>query len=220
VKEHDFEPIKGLPEALPQGEHILWQGEPAFWPLAVRALHVRLVLAYFALLFVWSLGVDLLAGVAVGEALLTAVRLVPVALAAAGLLALYAWFAHRCTVYTITNRRVVMRYGVALPMTLNLPFAVVESAALRTYRDGTGDIPLVLTEKDRMSYFALWPNARPWRTAKPQPMLRSVPDAAKVAEILGAALADAATDRGTQQTHVSFATGSNASARRHAPAAA
>jgi hypothetical protein len=220
VKEHDFEPIRGLPEALPQGEHILWQGEPAWWPLAIRALHVRLVLAYFALLFVWSVGVDLFGGVSVGEALLTAVRLVPVALAAAGLLALYAWLAHRCTVYTVTNRRVVMRYGVALPMTLNLPYAVIESAALRTYRDGSGDIPLVLNQRDRMSYFALWPNARPWRTAKPQPMLRCIADADKVAAILGEALAQAAKDPGGAQTRVSFSTDGQHTARRHAPAAA
>lgn len=220
MNEHEFEPIRGLPEALPQGEHILWQGAPAWRPLAIRALHVRLVLAYFALLSLWSVGVDLWSGVPAGEALLIAARLVPVALMAAGLLALYAWLAHRCTVYTITNRRVVMRYGVALPMTLNLPYAIIESAALRTFRDGSGDIPLVLNQKDRVSYFALWPNVRPWRSAKPQPMLRCVPEAAKVADILGKALAQAAKERGTAATRVSFPASRQETARRHAPAAA
>lgn len=220
MNEHEFEPIRGLPETLPQGERILWQGAPAWWPLAIRGLHVRLVLAYFALLFVWSVGVDLWAGVSAGEALLIASRLVPVAFVAAGLLALYAWLAHRCTVYTITNRRVVMRYGVALPMTLNLPYAVVESAALRTYADGSGDIPLVLNQEDRVSYFALWPNARPWRTAKPQPMLRSVPEAAKVADVLGKALAQAAKERGSASKRMEFSIDGQDTAQRHAAAAA
>jgi hypothetical protein len=220
VNEHEFEPIRGLPENLPQGERILWQGAPAWWPLAVGALHVRLVLTYFAFLFIWSVGVDLSAGVPAGEALLTASRLVPVAVAAAGLLALYAWLAHRTTVYTITNRRLVMRYGVALPMTLNLPFTVVESAALRTYHDGTGDIPLVLNQEDRMSYFGLWPNVRPWRSAKPQPMLRRVPEGAEVAEILGQALAQAAKERGTAGSRVAFSIDGHDAPRQHAPAAA
>ena len=119
----------------------------------------------------------------------------PVALAAAGILGLYAWLSARSSVYTITNRRVVLRFGVALPMTLNVPFAVIGNAALKPYRDGTGDIPLTLTGTERVSYVALWPHARPWRTAKPEPMLRSVPDAANVAKILGQALADAARER-------------------------
>jgi len=200
MNEHEHEPVTGLPETLPQGEHMLWQGAPVWWPFALRALHVRLVLGYFALLMVWSLGVDLYAGIALGDALLTASRLVPVAFAAAGFLAFYAWLAQRSTVYTITNRRVVMRYGVALPRMLNLPFTVIDSAALKTYRDGTGDIPLCLDEDERVSYLMLWPHARPWCTRKPQPMLRNVPDAGAVASILGKALASVAEQRGAAES--------------------
>jgi hypothetical protein len=195
VNEHEVEPVRGLPELLPQGECILWQGAPDFRALAARALHVRTVLAYFALLFVWSVGMSLWDGTSFPSAVLIALRLVPVALAAAAILALYAFLAQRSTIYTITNRRVVMRFGVALPMTLNVPFAVIGNAALKTYSDGTGEIPLTLTGGDRVSYVALWPHVRPWRTAKPEPMLRAVPNAASVAKTLAAALAEAAHDR-------------------------
>lgn len=205
MNEHEYEPIKGLPDTLPQGERMLWQGAPTWWPLAARALHVRLVLGYFALLLVWSIGVDLYAGVSLVDAALTASKLVPVACLAAGVLALYAWLAHRSTVYTITNRRVVMRYGVALPITVNLPFALIEAADLKVYRDGTGDIPLKLREDERVSYFLLWPNVRPWRTAKPQPMLRSVSDADTVAAVLGTALAEAAKQRGVPEEQLELA---------------
>ncbi|HBB55427.1 MAG TPA: phosphopantetheine adenylyltransferase, partial [Hyphomonadaceae bacterium] len=34
TKEFDFEPVRGLPEALPAGEAILWQGAPSAWGLA------------------------------------------------------------------------------------------------------------------------------------------------------------------------------------------
>lgn len=188
MKEHEIEPIRGLPERLPQGERILWQGAPDWKSLALRALHVRVVIAYFAILFVWSVWAAMSEGTALGEALLIAARLIPVTLAAVGLLAGYAWLVHRTTVYTITNRRVVMRFGIALPMTLNIPFAIVGSAAVKAYGDKTGDIPLELTGTGRISYLALWPHARPWWTAKPQPMLRGVPQAEQVAEILREAL--------------------------------
>ncbi len=195
MNEHEIEPIRGLPERLPQGERILWQGAPDWKALALRALHVRTVLIYFALLFAWSVWAATAEGTGIGEALLIAARLVPVALAAAGILTLYAYLAHRTTVYTITNRRVVMRFGVALPLTVNIPFAIVGAAALKEYGDKTGDIPLTLTGTDRVSYFALWPNVRTWWTARPQPMLRAVPQAATVAAILADALAAAKPGR-------------------------
>jgi len=123
---------------------------------------------------------------------LGALWLTPFVLGTVGIPAVLAWLFSRTTVYTIASRRVVLRSGVALPMTLNIPFRLVESAALRTYRDGTGGILLALAGPDRISYLHLWPNARPWRAARPEPMLRAVPDAARVAEILAQALAVAA----------------------------
>jgi hypothetical protein len=221
VIDHEYEPIEGLPEVLPQRERILWRGAPAWWSLAIRALHVRLVLVYFALLMAWSIIADLSAGVALIDAMLTASKLIPVALAAAGILALYAWLAHRGTLYTITNRRVVMRYGVALPITINLPFAIVENAALKVHGDGTGDIPLRLNQQERVSYFLLWPNVRSWRAAKPEPMLRSVPDAEAVAQILGNALAAAAKERGVPESQLQTSIAKDAgTVRAHAPVAA
>ena len=100
-----------------------------------------------------------------------------------------AWLSARTTVYTITDRRVVMRVGIVLSVTFNLPFRVIQSAALMTHADGTGDIPLALAGEDRIAYLHLWPHARPWRIARPQPMLRCVPAAASVAALLSRAVA-------------------------------
>ncbi|MGA2129178.1 MAG: PH domain-containing protein, partial [Xanthobacteraceae bacterium] len=38
----------------------------------------------------------------------------------------------------------------------------------------------------------LWPHVRPWHVARPQPMLRAVPDALRVAETLARAMVLAA----------------------------
>jgi hypothetical protein len=189
--EHDFEPIRGLPGALPAGETILWQGAPHWAALAVHALHVRLVTLYFAGLIVAqgisaALAADARAAPAIliGEALWTGLA----GLVAVGLLCLFAWLVARTSVYTITNRRVVLRVGVAISKAVNLPFAIIEGAALRHHGGGGGDIPLRLKPGMRAGYVVLWPHVRPWRWAEPEPMLRAIPDAGAVAAILAEAL--------------------------------
>lgn len=185
----EFEPVRGLPEALPPGERVLWQGSPDWRSLAVRALHVRKVAIYFALLGAWTAAASVLSdGAALPTALLSAASVLPLAGGAIGLLGLYAWLIGRTTIYTVTDRRVVMRIGVALPLTVNVPHRIVAAAGLKLDGNGAGDIPLALTGRDKLAYLALWPHARPWRVTKPEPMLRSVPDAARVAGLLADAL--------------------------------
>ncbi|MFO1133562.1 MAG: photosynthetic complex putative assembly protein PuhB [Hyphomicrobiales bacterium] len=189
----DFEPVRGLPQLLPKGERMLWQGAPRWQDLAVHAFHVRKVIWYFA-------GLTLLAGalrLAEGESLAMAIRpfqwLMPMGLAAAALLSALAYLSARTSVYTITTKRVVMRIGMALPVSINLPFSQIDGASLRLFGNGSGDIPLRVTKKDRVAYLMLWPHARPFKYAHPQPCLRSVPRADEVANLLAAALSGAVT---------------------------
>lgn len=186
----DFErePEPGLPERLPPGETVLWRGAPAWRALARRAFHVRKIAAYFVILGVWFVLEALHDGTPAGEVGTTLVGLASIATVAIGLLALMAWLSARESVYTLTNERVVVRFGVALRLTLNVPFTIIDGVELKPYPDGTGDIALALGGSDRVSYAVLWPHARPWRLRHPQIMLRCVPEAAKVAADLGAAL--------------------------------
>lgn len=188
-----FEPVRGLPHLLPKGERMLWQGAPRWQDLAVHAFHVRKVIWYFA-------GLTLLAGamrLVEGESLAVAIRpfqwLMPMGLAASAMLCGLAYLSARTTVYTVTSRRVVMRIGMALPVTLNLPFAQIDGAALRLFANGSGDIPLRVTKTERVAYLLLWPHARPFHVARPQPALRCVAKADDVASLLAAALAGTAT---------------------------
>jgi hypothetical protein len=182
--EHEFEPQHGLPEALPPGETLLWQGSPDWRVLAVRAFHLRKLALYFAVLvllraaFVYSDSGSLSAALrATGG---------PLALAALALslVALLAWLSARSTVYTLTDRRVVMRIGIVLTLTFNLPYKRIAAAGLHLEADGNGDLPLTLLPPDRIAWLHLWPHARPWRVARPEPMLRCVPDAQRVARLL------------------------------------
>jgi hypothetical protein len=91
------------------------------------------------------------------------------------------------TLYTITNRRVVMRIGAALTLTLNLPFTKIDNAAVAKKRGGFGNIAFETSGDTKFSYFVLWPHARSWYFGKPQPTLKCIPDIEKVSSILGEA---------------------------------
>lgn len=179
-----------MPAPLPPGETLLWQGAPCWRLLALRVLHVRKLALYFAALGAGLLFEALRRQTAQAWCMLAALLLL--GSIAIGLLTGFAYLVQRTSRYTITDRRVVLHVGVALSMDINLPFAAVQSAALRLRRDGSGDIPIRLAGPTRMGVTLLWPHVRPWRMRNVEPMLRALPDAASVAQLLGRALAASA----------------------------
>jgi len=69
----------------------------------------------------------------------------------------------------------------------NLPLKRIEGAQfhpLRRMGKGTGDIALALERDTRIAWLQLWPHARPWRVARPQPLLRAIPQAEDVCRLL------------------------------------
>jgi len=201
VTEHDhYEDEAGLPEPLPEDEQVLWQGAPAWRSFAVSAFHVRKLLIYFAVLLVLRVWMVANAGAALAEVGLAASWFVLLAATAIGILLLMAWLIERTTVYTITSKRLLMRIGVALPMTINLPFSKITRVDLRLHADdndagASGDIPVTLAESEKLSYVVMWPHAKPWTFGQTQAMLRAVPEARQVAEILASAIAEAKQSR-------------------------
>ncbi len=188
MNEYENEPIRGLPENLPAGEHILWQGEPGTAAMARRVFHVHKASLYFAALIGLHLVLTTAGGRPLVEALQGALWQVGLALAGVGLLWLLAWLYARSTVYTVTNRRIVIRFGVAIPLMINIPLDKVESADLQQYGDGRGNILLHTRSEARISYWSLWPHVRPWHFADVQPMLRGINNPAAVAATLAEAV--------------------------------
>ncbi len=187
VHEHEFEAAHGLPEALPAGETLLWQGSPDWRALAIQVLHVRKLGLYFAALLAWRIGAGLADGAAISDTLVSSVPLAALATLAMGVLLLLAWLMGRTTVYSITDRRVVMRIGIVLTITFNLPLSHIDTAGFRARTGDLGDITLTLDGVDRIAYMHLWPHARPWHLKRTQPMLRALPRS--VAKLLAQALA-------------------------------
>lgn len=180
-----IEPLPGLPAHPPKGEVLLWQGRPQAFALAREALKITWVAGYFVALAVWR-------GWAMGggEALATLAVMLPylgLGLVACAILYTIAVVQARSTVYTITTARVAMRIGIALTVTLNLPFRQIGAAHLAVKSNGTGTIALQTLGDTRISYLVCWPHVRPWHLNRTQPALRAIPDAARVARLLAEA---------------------------------
>lgn len=184
MTEYEIEPIPGLPAVPPPGETILWQGSPDRRTLARTAFHTRLVTAYFVLLTGWAIVGAVAKGISSASDLAGPAMTVIAGILAVGLLHLLAWGSARSTIYTLTNRRMVLRIGMALPKCINLPIGLIGSIDLAGHADDSGDIALTVTGRQRLGYVMLWPHARPWKVGTPQPMLRALPDAAAVAALV------------------------------------
>ena len=194
-----FEP-RGLPAALPRGERLLWQGSPGFASLAIHAFHVRKAAAYFGVLIGWRVVEMRMDGATAAEILPGCAWLAFLGSVLVGVLSLLAWLSARNAVYTITSRRVVIRHGVALQLSLNVPFSAVEGAGLLQHRDGSGDVALQIEPRQRVVYLLTWPFVRRWQFARPQPMLRSLESPAEVAALLTEAWRAAQAGQGVATT--------------------
>ena len=168
--EYEDEPIPGLPGRLPPGEVIIWQGTPDWLGVARGVFHTRLVA-------VWFIFVASMAFVAGGTGFIGAATTLGVALLGLGVLGVLARVQAKSTIYTLTNKRVVLRFGVALPKCVNVPLALVGTADAKPAGTGVVDVSLTPTVRFPLAYLQMWPHARPWKFGSPQPMLRAVPEA-------------------------------------------
>jgi hypothetical protein len=213
-----FEPIRGLPAELPPGEVLLWQGSPRWQSLAVRGFHVRKVAVYFIALVFCRIGFGFADGHTASAILASCAFLFGLGTMAISVLSLLAYLTGRSTVYSITSRRVLLRHGIAVPVTMNIPFPLIEAAAVKAYADGTGEIALKLLPEQRVGYLITWPHLRPGHVTQPQPSFRALSDAKQAADILGAALGEVDVALATA-TGTGTAVGSGSSTPVSEPAA-
>ncbi len=185
--------IRGVPHPLPAGEHVLWEGAPDAGAMATHVFHRRLFMLYFAGMIAWWMftttqtfgSAEFLTGLAV-RAGLSAIALAVVEI--------IARVSARTTWYAITNKRIVFKVGMVIPMSINIPFTIVESAGVGQFKDGTGQIRVVLGKDHRLAYIALWPHCRVFNTGNPEPILRGLTDANTVGALLANAVAEAAAN--------------------------
>ena len=187
-EEDPQEPILGMPEALPEGERIIWQGRPSALALAINAFRMRWIIAYFAVMTIFRLANASTNGAGTSEMTGILVSSIVFALIAAVLVYGLSFAMSRAAVFTITDHRVIFRYGAAIRKHVNIPFSQIKGASLTRKSARIGDIALELSQPGKPPYLHLWPFARPFKYGKPQPMMRGIEQAERVSRILADAV--------------------------------
>lgn len=172
----DGDPM-GTPAA---NETVLWKGRPNLAVLTRSAFHTRWVAAYFVLLIAVALAFD-----NPNAALVCAV----LGVATLAILQFLAWLSARSTLYILTDTRLIMRIGMAIETRINIPLKHIGAAHFKDRGKGHGDIAVELNGERLLGWLLLWPHTRPRHYNRPQPMLRAIPDAHKVAALLADACA-------------------------------
>lgn len=182
----EIEPVPGLPELPPEGEEILWQGKPDWWALSKESLSLKWVAAYFVFLAAWRF-LSVMDLMPFGQAFGASLPFLILGGIVLAMLVLVGFVQAKATVYTVTNRRVAMRIGAALTVTLNLPYTQMANINMDLRKAGTGTITFDLLGDTRLSYLVCWPHVRPWVFRKTQPALRCIPEAQTVAKLISEA---------------------------------
>lgn len=188
AREHEYEPFPGLPGKLPAGETILWQGKPSAGLVSRHLLKVRWIGGYFVVLAIWAVIAGFYDGQPLGGIVFSVAVLTALAAVLVAMLELFAWAVEKTTLYTITTERVVIRFGVALSMTVNLPYRRVGSVSIGKLSGSSGSIALALLPDDRLSWLIQWPHVRAWRFSHPEPSLICLADAEQVSDVLALAI--------------------------------
>ena len=90
--------------------------------------------------------------------------------------------------------------GVALPVTINLPFARISIGRRAKHRRRHRRYSAGADRRQiAIAYLLLWPNARPWRMSEPSPCCAAIRMPCRVADILARALAAAAGSAGARR---------------------
>ena len=173
-----------LSENLPNGEQLVWQGQPERRALATRAMYLKYIAFYLVALIAARTGYLILDGESVatwsGMLVWQVLASAFVMLLIVGLAAVYS----RTTRYSLTNERLIIKSGAAITIHINLPLQQIIGADLREYSDGTGDITLQVSQADKLYWLLMWPNVRSWWIRPLRPVLRGLRDAEAVAHLL------------------------------------
>lgn len=185
----------GLPQPLPEGEDILYQGSADPRALILAAMHVRAVAFYIGAVIMVRSVIGAGGGESFAVLIERAAEFLALGGVAVGILSLLGWWMAKRSVFTITNRRVVIRHGIAIRKYINIPFDGITSVDLKPLGRGTGNIALKSEGRQAVPYFHLWPFASPMRFTKTIPVLRALPKVDEVAPILVDAIRAAAPSR-------------------------
>ena len=133
--------LPGIAEPLPPGEFVRWQGSADPRAVARHVFHQRTAALYLGAVVV-LVGVRAALALPPADALRVTLFPLIVSLLLLGLVEVMARATARHAHFAITDRRIVLQVGSAFPIAINIPLRTIESAGLRQFGDGSGEIHL------------------------------------------------------------------------------
>lgn len=191
VDETPIDIALGLPGPLPEGERVLWHGQPTVRGLARSLFRWPWLAGYFVVFAALPVLATAQQGAHWVQVVLSPLLLAPFALAVAAFVAFGAWTTARTSTYVITDRRVILNVGAAFTRTINIPLKLIAHVGERE-RGASRDIALRLKQPNKVAFLALWPHALATNFARPVPLLRGLPaDSAAPAVLVDALMREA-----------------------------
>jgi hypothetical protein len=182
-----IEEINGLPEevgkSIPSGETICWVGKPDWKSFGYHAFGVKYFLIYFFVCGLYTVS-QIEPTFSLKEFLISYTPYLISGIFAAMILLFLAYFAARHTCYVITEKRVVIRTGVALVFLLNMPFKNILSIDTKALAQGRGNVIFKVQSKKRIPYLSCWPSVKVGNFLEPIPAFRSIVDMEEVGRII------------------------------------
>ena len=178
----------GLPDevgkSIPDSEEILWYGKPNWKSFGYQAFGVKYLLFYFFITAFYAVS-QTNPAFSFGAFLTQYVPFLISGFFAGLILFLLSYIAARHTCYVITEKRIVIRTGVALVFLLNVPFKNILSIDKKILSKGIGDLCFQAQSKKRIPYLSCWPSLRSTSFLEPIPAFRSISDVEEIGNLVG-----------------------------------
>lgn len=180
--------INRLPEevrrSIPSGEEIHWYGRPDWKSLGYCCYGIKYLIIYLLLSVLYTfvkMPVEFSLAAFVNH-------YIPYMLSgtvAGIILFILAFASAKHTCYVITDKRIVIRTGIALVFLLNLPFKNILSIDRQRLKNTRGNLAFTIQSKKRIPYFSCWPSVRGGSVLNPVPAFRSILDVQEIERLVG-----------------------------------
>ena len=171
-------------KAIPVGEMIRWCGRPNWKSLGYHAFGVKYLTVYLILSALYAVS-QTNSPFRFGAFTVQYLPYIMSGIFAGIILFFLAYLAARHTCYVITEKRVVIRTGIALVFLLNVPFKNVVSIDLQRLANGSGNLSFKAQSKKRIPYLSCWPSVRSGSLLQPIPAFRSISDVEEIGNLVG-----------------------------------
>ena len=180
--------LKHLPnevgKMIPDGEKIYWSGMPNWRSFGYHAFGIKYLIFYLIFCAFYSV-TQINGGFNFSTFFGKYLPFIISGLFAGMMLFFLAYVAASHTCYVLTEKRIVIKTGVALVFLLNLPLKNVVSIDKKTLAQGRGNLSFKAQSKKRIPFLSCWPSVRGGSFFEPIPTFRSIANIDYIGTLVG-----------------------------------